>query len=189
MRSFFSEKRFNGLARKMQQGDEQAASALYDEFFGKVYGFCLNRVRHKPLAEDLTQEIFLKLVNKIGTFDPLRGTFSVWFWKLARNTLFDYYRRQKDISFSDMGEEEGGRLEIVATHNPEPAWAYKFETDRLDVFLRSLSVEDQELFRLRFVADLSYREIAGILEKPEGALRVSVSRLKTKIKKGFRNEI
>src|SRR3989344_4368287 len=107
-RYFFGEYRLNRLARRMQSGEEEAAEDLYKELAGKVFGFCLARVRQKPLAEDLTQDIFLKLVSRIETFDPKKGTFPVWFWQLARNTLFDYYRGQKEISFIDLVDGDTG---------------------------------------------------------------------------------
>ncbi|MEK7193437.1 MAG: RNA polymerase sigma factor [Patescibacteria group bacterium] len=190
MSTYFSEhNRLNRLAKRMQKGDRRAAEALYEELFGKVYGFCLSRVRRRPLAEDLTQEIFLKLVNRVETFDSAKGSFAVWFWQLARNTVFDHYRKQKEVSFSDVGDGEESDVEHLSVHNPWPAFEARFENDRLRAFLGDLQGDEQELFRLRFVADLSYREIAVLLERSEPSLRVAVSRLKRKIKENFQHEI
>lgn len=168
------------LALNMQKGDKGAAEKLYNELVGKTFGFCVSRVRHRHQAEDLTQEIFLKVVDGIQTFDPKIGVFSIWFWQLARNTLTDHYRRARDLSFSDVSET---RIETAFIDNPETRVEESLELRRLQEFLKSLPEEDQELFRLHYLADLSYREISKILNKSEGSLRVSVSRLKEKIRK------
>lgn len=184
------EHRLNNLARQMQEGKEHAAEALYNELFGKVYGFCLNRIRGRHLAEDLTQEIFLKLVSKIDTFDLAKGNFSVWFWQIARNTLFDHYRKQKNlslnVSFVDMGEE--GQVEGLLVEDPAPIFEFRFKKQKLDAFLQSLTSEEQQLFNLRYIGEHSYKEIATTLVKSEGALRVAVSRLKRKIRKTLKHE-
>lgn len=180
MKGLFSKDMLTRLALNMQRGDKEAAEKLYSELVGKTFGFCVSRVRHRHQAEDLTQEIFLKVVDGIQTFDPKLGVFSVWFWQLARNTLTDHYRRAKDISFSDVSET---RIEMAFVDNPETRVEESLERRRLNEFLKSLPEEDQELFRLHYLADLSYREISKILNKSEGSLRVSVSRLKEKIRK------
>ncbi|MEK7076613.1 MAG: sigma-70 family RNA polymerase sigma factor [Patescibacteria group bacterium] len=186
MGSVFSGKnKFDRLARAMQRGEEAAADALYRELFGKVYGFCMSRVRERHISEDLAQEIFLKLVNRIETFDAKKGGFLVWFWQLARNTLIDHYRREKQVVFSDIADEGGGEERIAAlaaVQGPEEYVARVMERERVHAFVRTLSDDDQELFQLRYIADLPYGEIAAIMGKPHGALRVAVSRLKKKIK-------
>lgn len=180
MASLFLKSNLDRLAQRMCRGDEAAAEALYRELVGKVFGFCMNRVGRREVAEDLTQEIFLKVVSGITTFDAARGSFVVWFWQLARNTVTDYYRRSKDVPFSDIGEQED--VEGLATHDPRGAFAARFAVEGLHVFVGTLSSEEQELFQLRYVADLSYREIAKVLDTSEGTLRVAASRLKHKIK-------
>lgn len=180
MKGRFLKDRLTRLALNMQKGDKGAAEKLYSELVGKTFGFCVSRVRHRHQAEDLTQDIFLKVVDGIHTFNPGSGVFSVWFWQIARNTLTDHYRRAKDLSFSDVSET---RIETASIDNPETRAEESLERRRLNEFLKSLPEEDQELFRLHYLADLSYREISKILNKSEGSLRVSVSRLKEKIRK------
>ena len=187
MSTILDENRLNRLARQMQRGEEKAAEALYNELSGKVYGFCISRLRRKHLAEDITQEIFLKLVSRIETFDLTKGNFSVWFWQVARNTLFDHYRKQKNlslsISFVDIGGE--GEIEGLMIQDPMPALETRFERQELEIAMNVLTSEERQLFNLRYIRERSYKEIATVLTKSEGALRVAVSRLKRKIRKSF----
>lgn len=181
MAGFFDERELDRLAKRMQRGDSQAAALLYDRLAQKVFGFCMNRVGNRSVAEDLTQDIFLKLVRKIDTFDAKRGRFAVWFWQLARNTVTDYYRERKEMAFADLGDE---RLEVVAgtvSHGGEDRW----QLEQVRRTMQSFTSEEQELFELRFVADLSYQDIARLVGKSEGALRVAVNRLRSKLQSHF----
>ena len=177
----FKEHHLNRLARRMRAGNEQAAASLYEELVGKVFGFYMNRLRDRALAEDLTQEVFLKVVDRIRTFDSRKGNFSGWFWQLARNTLIDHWRskKRKEIPVARLPEE---REEV---QGEEEVLEGKLALETIRRFVETLSGEEQELFDLRFVADLSYREIAKILKKNEVALRVATSRMKQKIRKQF----
>ncbi len=182
----YNRQRLNRLAEKMQKGDVRAAEEIYSYFMNKVFGFLISRLRNKAAAEDLTQDIFLKLVNKISLFNPKLGSFSTWFWQLVRNTLIDYYRssENKNIKFSEIEETKVEQTLIADSDNLES----RFELNRMYEFLKTLSPEEQEIFGMRFVSQLSFREMSELLEKSEGALRVNIMRLKRKIKDNFKNE-
>jgi len=184
--------RLKHLAERMQRDDEAAAAQLYDDLASKVFGFCFARLRDRDKAEDLTQEIFLKLVSKIKMFDGARGSFLSWFWQLVRNVLIDEYRKNQTQNFSNFGEDmeevEKNLGMAIQVESPERTTEYRLERSHLDKFLTSLSQEEQELFRLRYVAELPYDEIAKIMGKPPGTIRVASSRLKSKVKKNIRHE-
>ncbi len=183
----FDKNNFNRLAREMRNGDRKATETLYENLINKVFGFCLSRVRSKATAEDLTQEIFMKLVEKIELYDNKKGDFVVWFWQLARNTIIDYYRRGKETSFSDLENEEES-LEAKTSYSPGAAFDNQLQKEKIEMLLDSFTEDEQELFRLRFLSELSYKEIAKILNKSEGSLRVAINRLKKKIKSNLEYE-
>lgn len=173
----------NHLAQKMQNGDQGAAQELYQKLVRKVFGFCMSRVSNRAPAEDLTQDIFLKVIQKIELYDPKKSDFAVWFWQIVRNAIIDYYRSKKNIPFSDLENENA--IESIETENIEDAFQNRSDFDKIVGFVKSLPEEEKELFHLRYVADLSYKEIAEIADKSEGALRAQVSRLKKKIEDNF----
>ena len=170
--------RLTKLALRMKSGDARAAELIYNDLLPKVFGFCMSRVGRRELAEDLTQEVFLKLVGKISLFDEKKGIFPVWFWNIARNTLTDYYREKKESSFSDFEEGELDGIAVQSETNLE----YKY----LMRFIESLPKDEKDLFELRYISDLSYSEISKILGRPEGSLRVMAARLRQKIKNKFK---
>lgn len=183
MRNIFEKDALTKLAVRAKNGDLLAAEKLYEELFDKVFGFCMNRTSNRTVAEDLTQDIFLKLVDKINTFDEAKGNFLVWFWQLARNTLTDHYRKAKDINFSEIEEEKMEKITPIV--HPERV-EYKIEFDRVKSFVDTLSAEERELFELHFVADMRYKDISALTKKSEGSLRVAVNRLKEKVKKNLK---
>lgn len=174
----------NRLAKKMQNGDPNAATEFYQKLVRKVFGFCMSRTSDRASAEDLTQEIFLKAIQKIGLYDSHKSDFAVWFWQVARNAVIDHFRSKKNVSFADIEDEN--TLENIETENIEDEFQNKSDVDRIVRFVKSLPGENGELFRLRYVSELSYKEIAGITGKSEGALRVQANRLKKKIEDNFK---
>jgi len=166
------------LAVRMKKGDRKAAAKLYDELFPKAYGFFFTRTSRREIAEDLAQDIFLKLAEKIGSYDETRGRLVVWFWQMARNMLVDHYRTKKETPFSSYEEGEVEMLSIT----PPPDLDHKLRYRKVQEFLATLSHDERELFELRYVAEMPYKDIAELLGRSEGSLRVAALRIKEKIK-------
>lgn len=181
----FEQDRLTGLAIKMRKGDRGAAAELYDELLPKVYGFLFTRTGKKEIAEDLCQDIFLKLVEKVESFDHKKGRFTVWFWQMVRHVLIDYYREKKETPFSSFEEDTVAAMSITEAPNIED----KLQHDKIKDFMRTLADDERELFELRYVAEMPYKEIATILARSEGSLRVAALRVKEKIKKEFSHDI
>jgi len=173
------------LALRLRNGDRKAAAAVYDELAPKLYGFLFARTHDREAAEDLSQDIFAKLIEKIGSFDPAKGAFTVWFWRMARNTLIDHYREKKPTPFSAFEEEAVPLLALAGVPDLDP----QFAAEKVRAFTATLGDEERDLFECRFVAEMSYAEMAELLGKSEGALRVAASRLKMKIRKELKFDI
>lgn len=186
MRLIFDENsRLNGLAKKMKRGDQKTAGAMFNLLAPRVFGFCLTRLGNREEAEDLTQDIFLRLLKKIELFSPEKGNFSVWFWSLARNILTDHFRKNRTQTFSVLGED---KIESLTGQKEEPEFLEKkLKIEHVYKFISSLGAEERDLFELRYAAELSYGEMSKILNKSEGALRVAAARLKQKIKNELKN--
>jgi len=172
------------LAIRMKKGDRKAAVALYEELSPKVYGFFFMRTGRREIAEDLSQDIFLKLAENVESFDEKRGKFVSWFWQMARHMLVDHYRGKSATPFSSFKEEEVEAMAVSETANVDERMRYR----KVQNFLKTLGEDDQELFELRYVAEMPYKEISGLLGKSEGALRVASLRIKEKIKKELKDE-
>ncbi len=181
----FKNDRLTALALRMKKGDRSAAAKLYDELLPKAYGFFFARTSRRETAEDLSQEVFLKLVEHVDSFDATRGRFVVWFWRMARNLLVDHYRSKKETPFSSFEETEVEMMAVAELPDIDAKIRYR----KVQHFLKTLANEERELFELRYVVEMPYEEIGELLGRSEGSLRVAAMRIKEKIKKEFKNEV
>ena len=101
MLGFSDNFKINRLAQKMREGDKAAAGKIFDYFSPLIFRYLMKRISHKETAEELTQEIFLKIIKKIESFDKSQGNFSAWIWKIVKNSLIDFYRQKKEIVISN----------------------------------------------------------------------------------------
>ena len=177
MPKFLEKRRLNALAVLMQKGDAQAAEDIFGYFSPLFFGHFAKRVLNREVAEDLVQDVFLRIVKNIQNFDERSGDLPAWVWRIAKNRLIDYYREKKSVSFCD--------LEIVKDMVASEAdnLNEKILAEKICLVAKGLNSEDQNLFTLRFISDLSYKEMAELTDKSEESLRVAVCRIKKKLKK------
>ena len=172
---------FDKLAARLRQGDERAAGRIFDYFAPRVFGYLLAKTANRHLAEDLTQDVFLKVLTRIETFDSARGRFPAWLWGIARNVLFDHYRQAKATAFADLVSPEGELPEFAGPAETEPC-ADKFLAEKVWEVIRGFPEAEQEVLTLHYVSGLRYKEISQLTGRAEGSLRVLIYRLNRKIK-------
>ncbi len=180
MTVLFEKTRWNATAEKMKSGDKEAAGKIFDHFSPLIYRYFMGKTLNRPVSEDLTQDVFLKVIDKIGTFDKKTGNFTAWIWKIAKNRLIDHYREKKSVplyEFMIEGDEPSAGPETI--HK-------KILAEDISRAVKSLKPEEQEIFSLYYFADLPYKEISRLTEKTEGALRILIHRTNNKLKKILR---
>ncbi len=166
----------NRLATRLKRGDVRAGEEVFNHFSPLLYRFFLARTTNRAISEDLTQDVFFKVISKIDTFDDEKGNFPGWVWQIARNTLIDHYRGKSDIPFVDAGE---GIEDIsVAVDDIDQRMKIRAIMEAVG----RLTEEEQELFSLRYVSDTSYKDMSALIGKSEPALRVALHRLNKKVK-------
>lgn len=183
----YHSKAFNVLAFKMKNGDAGAAEKLFNHFSVLIFRFLMARTLNRALSEDLTQEVFLRVVAHIESFDDKKGDFSVWIWKITRNILIDYFRAKKEILSLEEKQEisEEKQENHRSFGNFENRIENKLRMEKILEEIKKFSEEDREIFTLFYLSDMRYKEISQIIGKSEGALRVAVHRLTKKIKEKF----
>jgi RNA polymerase sigma factor (sigma-70 family) len=167
---------FKTMATRLKRGDIGAGDEAFTYFSPLLYRFFLTRTTNRTAAEDLTQDVFFKIISKIDTFDDERGNFPGWIWQIARNTLIDHFREKKTIAFADAGEG----IEAIGAAVDDTDQRMKVQA--IMEAVGRLSDEEQELFSLRYVSDVSYKDMSGMLGRSEPALRVALHRLNKKVK-------
>lgn len=148
----------------LQQGDISAFDEIFERHRRRILAYVRGLVMDKSSAEDITQETFVKLVRRIGSIKPEKGV-SSWLYRVARNASVDYLRKRDKEVVSDTA---GLRTEVW---NDPAVGIQNYELDRqLANAMAGLNVEDRNLMALRYFADLSFREIAGIMRRPLGTV-------------------
>lgn len=173
------------LASSCLQGNTQAWELLVRSQQRRVYGLCFRFTGSASDAEDLTQEVFLKVYRNLRNFDASKASFGVWLTALTRNLLVDHYRRSRLERASESldepfaGEEDGPtRAERLLDKGigQEKHVAGVELRARVQTALARVSPELREAVILRDLEDLDYREIAGVLGIPQGTVKSRISR-------------
>jgi len=167
--------------------DPGAFAELYDENFEQIFHYILHRISNVPLAEDLTSQTFEKAVRKIGRFRWRGISVTAWLYRVASNEVNSYLRKQyRKKRFERPWSEHYTAVDSRSPdHELEAAEA---EVSRHELFarvadqLKRLGRLDQTILTLRYFEGKSYREIAEILGKREGTMRMRASRALGKLR-------
>jgi RNA polymerase sigma-70 factor (ECF subfamily) len=166
-------------------GDSQSWQQLVVSQHRRIYAICYRFTGSSNDAEDLTQEVFLKLYKNLGSFDTLKGSFQTWITTLARNLLVDHFRRTRldraseslDASFD--GQDDSPTM-ADRLADPRPSQEQHVAGLELKVrvqhALKQLSPELREAVILRDLEDMDYKEISQVLRIPEGTVKSRISR-------------
>jgi RNA polymerase sigma-70 factor (ECF subfamily) len=172
------------IVRRCMDGDSGAWAELVRFHHRRVYGLCYRFTGSPTDAEDLTQDVFLKVYSNLSSFDTQRGSLQVWIATLTRNLLVDNFRRTKNLratgSLDDGWEasEELKPIDRLTSRGPSPheSAAQKELAKMVQEALARVSVELREAVILRDLQDLDYKEIAQVLGIPEGTVKSRISR-------------
>ena len=157
------------IKRIQRQGDRRAAEALISAHYREIYAFVYRQTGDLETAMDLTQEVFLAVLQSIHRYDPKRGGFRTWLYRIAAHKLVDLFRspayrlRQNTVPLEE--------LTLLGDGSPEEQWMEAYQLRQLQLRITELPDEIQSILRLRFYGEKNFREIAEILSLPEGTVK------------------
>lgn len=158
------------VIQAVQAGDSRAFGTLYDQFLERIYRFIYLKTMDRPTAEDLTSQTFMKALEHIRSFDASKGSFSSWIYRIARNTVTDYYRaRRSDVVLEDAW---GIAQESTVERDTDTS----LHMDRVQKYLKELSSREREIILMRVWGEASYEEIANALGVSEASCKMAYSR-------------
>jgi RNA polymerase sigma-70 factor, ECF subfamily len=173
------------LVRRCIAGDVVAWDEIVQRYHRRIYNICYRFAGSADDAQDLTQEVFIRMYRTLNSYDVGRGAFMTWVTTLTRNLLVDHFRKTKHDRLTDS-------LDTTASDNPDamtlsdripdqgPApdsGVQSRETrDAVHQALQKLSPELREAVILRDLQDMDYREIATVLKVPEGTVKSRINR-------------
>ena len=148
--------------------DESALGELYDRYEAKIYSYIYRRTGQQPLAEDLTAQVFLKMLEALNSGKAWHSSFSGWLYRIAHNLVIDYYRRRdrdQQVAIDD------APVLIAGSDNPVRAAELQLEADKLRSAIGRLTDEQADVISLRFLEGYSINEVAAMMDKTEGAIK------------------
>ncbi|HVZ84290.1 MAG TPA: sigma-70 family RNA polymerase sigma factor [Terracidiphilus sp.] len=172
------------VVRRCMDGDSGAWAELVRTHHRRVYGLCYRFTGNAADAEDLTQDVFLKIYSNLASFDMARGSLQVWITTMTRNLLVDNFRRTRNLRATgslDEGWDEADELRpvdrlIAAGPSQHEKAAQKELAKMVQGALAKVSPELREAVILRDLQDMDYKEIAQVLGIPEGTVKSRISR-------------
>ncbi len=156
------------LLERASLGDPVALSKLYDQYVQRIYRYVYRRVGQAELAEDITAQVFMRMLESVRTGRGWLTSFSGWLYRIAHNLVIDHYRRQRRATFVDIEDvsplrsPDGDPLKTVES---------RLDVERMRGALIQLTEEQAQVITLRFLEDLSIAEVADMMNKTEGAIK------------------
>jgi RNA polymerase sigma-70 factor, ECF subfamily len=155
------------LLRELCQRHEGAIGAIYDRYAHDIYRYLYRLVGDGWAAEDLTSEVFLKLLHSAGTSTGPRSNLPGWLYRVARNLAMDWFRAQAKMTSGELKEE------LVGDDEPEISRVVRREQHaQVGEAVHKLTADQQQVILLRFGEGLEIKAVGRIMGKSEGAIKV-----------------
>ena len=169
----------NELIRRLQARDQAALSQLYDQYSGALYGVIIRICKNEVLAQELLQEAFMKVWIKAELFDPSKGRFYTWAYRIARNTALNALRSKKDL----IQNEDLGVYEDKDACEPEPDFM------ALRGSINKLEPHHQKAIQLVYFGGLTHKEAHEEMDVPLGTFKSYVKQALKKLRDTYRKEV
>jgi RNA polymerase sigma-70 factor, ECF subfamily len=157
------------LVERAQQNDQEAFAELYEKYFDKIYRYIVFKIGDKFEAEDMTQQVFLKVLRSIRSFKWQEAPFSAWLYRIAHNQIVDHLRQhtrrptsQLEEAVTDCKQTETSPQQLIET---------RLDMEELVTAAKKLTPAQNEVIALRFSSDLPIAEVARLMGKSQGAIK------------------
>lgn len=131
---------------------DKRSEEIYRDYYGKVYGYIVSKINNSHTAEDLTSDVFLKVYEKLGSFDETKASVSTWIYTITRNTLTDYYRTRKVMDEIPETTPLGFSVEDEVCNREM--------LDKLAAALETLDERERDIIVLRYYSGKTLKDIA-----------------------------
>ena len=154
------------LVQRARQGDHDAFARLYEAHFDKIFRYVVLKIRNQAEAEDMTQQVFVKAYESIGSYQLQGVPFTAWLFRIAHNQMVDFVRKEskKPVPLDES-------LPIMDDSDLEGEVETKMEMEKVALATKQLTKAQREVISLRFAGGLSITEAAKTMRKSEGAIK------------------
>ena len=171
----------NEIIDQVKAGDTDAFESLVRQYQTALFRIVGNLVKG-PAAEDLVQDVFLAAFANLRKFDPAKGSFQTWIYRIARNHALNAIKKKRELLLDE-------EPVIVDQHTADRELMVKQAYQRLDRTLDQLPFDEKLIFVLAEFEGLAYADIARILELPLGTVKSKLFRVREKLRRELENAL
>lgn len=162
------------LVGRYLKGDERSFDILVERYLNSIHRFVMGYVKDSQAAQDVTQEVFLKLLKHIKRVDA-RKSFSSWMYTIAKNTALDFLKKKKSIAFSQFTQPDGNNVLIDTLADRSQSALGSAQSQELHKTMlgaiSNLSSKYHQVLMLYYYHYLNFREIAAVLKQPINTIK------------------
>jgi RNA polymerase sigma-70 factor (ECF subfamily) len=158
----------DALLARAKEADPAALAQLYDQYSLRIYNYVFHRVAQAELAEDMTAQVFVRMLESVRQGRGWQSSFSGWLFRIAHNLVIDHYRRRRRATVVELDETTPV---LDQAGDPVRRTEAQLEIDAMRKALGKLTEEQAQVITLRFLEDLSIAEAAAAMNKTEGAIK------------------
>jgi RNA polymerase sigma-70 factor, ECF subfamily len=173
------------LVRRCVAGDAAAWEEIVQRYHRRIYNICYRFAGSGDDAQDLTQEVFIKMYRTLQSYDLERGAFMTWVTTITRNLLVDHFRKSRQDRLTDSMDSAPSEREDAmplseqiqdTAPTPDESAQSREVKETVHKALQKLSPDLREAVILRDLQDMDYKEIATVLKVPEGTVKSRINR-------------
>ncbi|HMS28531.1 MAG TPA: sigma-70 family RNA polymerase sigma factor [Saprospiraceae bacterium] len=163
--------------------DEYYFSEIYQRYSGKIFGKCLSFFKDESEAADAVHDIFMKLLLNMSKFGE-KSKFSTWVYSITYNYCIDTLRRGKKLQVTSI-EEISGELDVE--EDTDESWMDLIDMNIIEDIMNKMHPQDKAVLLMKYIDDLSIKEICAILNKTESAIKMKIKRAKERFREQLKN--
>jgi len=170
------------IKRIQQKADKEAANELVSLYYREIYGYVYKQTLKKELALDLTQEIFMSMLQSIAYYDEQKAAFRTWLYQIATRRLVDYYRSK---SYREDQTLELIEIDLKQEEDFTMTLENQLQIEEINQFVNQLDATSQQIFRLKIFGEYTFLDISKMLKLPESTVKTTYYRVLKLIRKTF----
>ena len=155
------------LVKHAQQGNVQAAGQLYDQHHKEIFRYIWSRIGNKQQAEDLTGEVFMRMMVHLPGYRITSAPFRAWLYQIARNLITDTHRQASSRPSLPLEYAEN----VSSDHDPDMMIEHTLAFEKVQLALDKIDPAQREVVEMRFLAGLSLNEVAATLDYSVSAVK------------------
>ncbi|MCR1899147.1 RNA polymerase sigma factor [Irregularibacter muris] len=166
------------------ESNKMAANKLITKYYKEIYAYIYRQTLNKELSMDLTQEIFIRVLQSISNYDEKKASFRTWLYRISTYRIVDYYR-SKHYKYNSL-ETSINDYDIKDNEDFTISVEYKEDVEKIMEVVNKLDISNQRILRLKLFADYTFKEISEILGLSESTVKTKYYSTVKRIKKDLK---